>query len=235
MEPSLEAESPDLWKQSVAVFVVGHLPEAPSRVLDVGCGEGWLTRRLAERGYEVLGVDPKAPEDRLFRRMALEDFSHPQPFDAIVAILSLHHIPDLEAAVRKIGELLETGGRLVVLEFAWDRFDDATAGWCLDRLPPELDEENWLHRRCGELHRRLREGRPLQARDTFHQWAAEEGFRSSSDILGALRISFKERSFSWSPYLFPDLKGVTEGEEADAIESGAIQAVGFRFTAEKNG
>ena len=31
------------------------------RVLDVGCGEGWLARALAERGAEVLGVDGSEP------------------------------------------------------------------------------------------------------------------------------------------------------------------------------
>ncbi|MEM9458137.1 MAG: methyltransferase domain-containing protein [Myxococcota bacterium] len=33
---------------------------APRRVLDLGCGEGWLTRILADRGVEVLGVDASA-------------------------------------------------------------------------------------------------------------------------------------------------------------------------------
>lgn len=34
---------------------------APKRVLDVGCGEGWLCRGLAERGIEAVGVDASAP------------------------------------------------------------------------------------------------------------------------------------------------------------------------------
>ena len=34
---------------------------APTRVLDVGCGEGWLCRALARRGTEAVGVDGSVP------------------------------------------------------------------------------------------------------------------------------------------------------------------------------
>lgn len=33
----------------------------PRRVLDLGCGEGWLTRELSRRGIEVVGIDASAP------------------------------------------------------------------------------------------------------------------------------------------------------------------------------
>ena len=94
------------WEESVAAFVQAQLPDVPSRILDVGCGDGWLTYRLAEVGHDVKGIDPEAPEGPLFHRVALEHFEAPHPFDAIVAVLSLHHIPDLEAAVQSIGQLL---------------------------------------------------------------------------------------------------------------------------------
>lgn len=35
--------------------------QRPGRVLDVGCGEGWLARALAGRGVEVVGIDASAP------------------------------------------------------------------------------------------------------------------------------------------------------------------------------
>lgn len=38
-------------------IVQAVLVRAPRRVIDLGCGEGWLARRLAEAGVEVLGVD----------------------------------------------------------------------------------------------------------------------------------------------------------------------------------
>jgi 2-polyprenyl-3-methyl-5-hydroxy-6-metoxy-1,4-benzoquinol methylase len=38
-------------------IVEAVLSRAPRRVIDVGCGEGWLARRLASEGIEVIGVD----------------------------------------------------------------------------------------------------------------------------------------------------------------------------------
>ncbi|MND24705.1 bifunctional 3-demethylubiquinone-9 3-methyltransferase/ 2-octaprenyl-6-hydroxy phenol methylase [compost metagenome] len=40
--------------QAILLAVLGRQPE---RVLDLGCGEGWLLRALAERGITAVGVD----------------------------------------------------------------------------------------------------------------------------------------------------------------------------------
>jgi SAM-dependent methyltransferase len=146
-----------------------------------------------------------------------------------VAITSLHHIGGLIPAVDKIERLLGPGGTLIAVEFAWDRFDDATATWCLERLPPELDDDNWLHRCCAPIRDRLRRREALRAREEVHQWATAEEFPTSTEMLRELRSRFVERFFSASPYLYPDLAQVTEEQERAAIESGAIQPIGVRF------
>lgn len=40
--------------QAILLAILGRQPE---RVLDLGCGEGWLLRALGERGVEAVGVD----------------------------------------------------------------------------------------------------------------------------------------------------------------------------------
>lgn len=40
-----------------AAIIDAVMARRPQRVLDVGCGEGWLARALSERGIEVTGLD----------------------------------------------------------------------------------------------------------------------------------------------------------------------------------
>jgi DNA-directed RNA polymerase specialized sigma24 family protein len=83
-------------------FVKAQLPPAPARVLDVGCGDGRLSRELSDLGYRVIGIDPRAPQGAIFRRVSLEEFEDAERFDAAVASGTLHHIADLGSALAKL-------------------------------------------------------------------------------------------------------------------------------------
>src|SRR5919106_1731365 len=78
-------------------FLEAWLPPPPARVLEVGCGDGALTRELLDRGYAMTAIDPEPPDGEPFVRSTLEDFEAQEPFDAAVAIRSLHHLHDLIA------------------------------------------------------------------------------------------------------------------------------------------
>jgi SAM-dependent methyltransferase len=108
-------------------FVLSQLPPPPGRVLEIGCGEGELALALAEHGYEVVAIDPEAPDGPIFRRTSIEAFDEPGPFDAVVASRSLHHVHDLGAMLDKLLRLLR--GPMILNEFAWDRRDPMTPEW----------------------------------------------------------------------------------------------------------
>jgi SAM-dependent methyltransferase len=70
--------------------------------------------------------------------------------DAVVACTSLHHVADLAAVLDLMAEALVPGGRAVIVEWARERFDEATASWCFARLPGPDDDPGWLHERQAE-------------------------------------------------------------------------------------
>src|SRR5215467_7429718 len=128
-------------------FVRANLPEPPARVLEVGAGAGRLARALRSAGYEVMAIDPRSDDDDV-RAVALADLDEPAAsFAAAVAVVSLHHVDPLEKSCRRLGELVEPGGTLLVDEFDVDAFDLDAASWWLDHRrglgepQPETAEE----------------------------------------------------------------------------------------------
>lgn len=105
-----------------------------SLVLDVGCGDGQVTTRLAARGHSVIAVDPsetmlqrlRARLDALPRdvarqvtlhRACLEDLRPGDvgPVDAVACHGVLMYLPDSAAAIAALARLLPEGGLLSVL------------------------------------------------------------------------------------------------------------------------
>jgi SAM-dependent methyltransferase len=198
-------------------LVKAQLPPAPAGVLEVGCGEGRLARFLDELGYCVTAIDPDAPEGAIFQAATLEEFDDPGRFDAVVASRSLHHIPDLAGALSKIQRLLVPGGRIVVVEHAWDRLDDPTARWYFEQ------------RRATHAH-----GAPGSLQACLEKWQADHAdLHNYAALRGELDERFTERHFAWTPYLYCELGEAFEQEERRLIEAGAIKPTGFIYVGER--
>jgi SAM-dependent methyltransferase len=203
-------------------FARSHLPPPPARVLEIGCGDGELAEALAHAGYSLTAIDPDAPTGAIFRRVTLEDFSDEGRFDAVVASVSLHHLPRLDAAMRKIESLLDPGGVLVVEEFAKERFSGPTARWYhqqrrafdalgLDADPVSDDFETWLEDW-------------IEGHADIHVFA---------EVRAEIAAHFAERAFEWVPFLYDyRLDDALEPIERKLIETGAIDATGARYVGE---
>lgn len=108
------------WHYREAFFAL--LPPPAGPVLEIGCGEGRVTRDLRERGYETTGLDvsPKlvaAARERdpagAYVVGAAEALPFPDAsFPLVVAYNSLMDVDDLPAAVAEAARVLAPGGRL---------------------------------------------------------------------------------------------------------------------------
>jgi SAM-dependent methyltransferase len=116
-------------------------PPRGARILDVGCGPGWTSHLLGKMGYSVLGFDlcedmlelararvaaepfPPYPLARLDVRFVRHDIEAAPLGDAAdglfdMALLDsvLHHFLNPVAALRHIGESLEPGAVVAIIE-----------------------------------------------------------------------------------------------------------------------
>ncbi len=101
--------------------ILGWLdPQPGERILDVGCGDGALTRILAQSGAEIVGVDASEPllaaarahglDVRLMDGQALEFDGE---FDAVFSNAALHWMTKPQAVLAGIARALRPGGRFV--------------------------------------------------------------------------------------------------------------------------
>jgi len=99
------------------------------KVLDVGCGNGYVLSKYAIEGAEVYGIDITQQGIDLCRQRFLHldlkgDFrvadaqEIPFPdntFDCVCSMGVLHHVPDTQKALDEIYRVLKPGGRLIVM------------------------------------------------------------------------------------------------------------------------
>jgi SAM-dependent methyltransferase len=191
----------------VIAFVRAALPAPPARVLEVGAGDGELAAALTEAGYAVVAIDPAA-EAANVRRVALHELDE-APFDAAVAVVSLHHVEPLAESCERLAALVRPGGVLVVDEVDFERYDERAARWWLDHADHDGDAAEMVAGVRGHMHTLAR------LREALAPW-----FATGEPVRG--------------PYLYrwnlPD--GLREAE-VEQIAAGALPATGARLVSRR--
>lgn len=135
-----------------------EVSEGASSVVEVGLGLGTVSRDLAARGLQYAGIDV-APQPCRFIEASFDALgldgtfftrsilsTKPKdvggPFDAGVAIGSLHHTGDLAAAVSRFEDLVRPGGRMLIMTYGEFTPRRLTAD-------PKRAWQHWLDLRSG--------------------------------------------------------------------------------------
>ena len=112
------------------------------RILDAGCGQGYLCRLLARKGARMTGVEPveafigyarrREEGDQLgieYVQADLSTWTPPlDPFDAVIANMVLMDIPDYEPALKNCVAALASQGGLIV-SLLHPCFEEARSAW----------------------------------------------------------------------------------------------------------
>lgn len=97
-------------------------PQSGDRILDLGCGTGYLADKIASKGAEVVGIDyattmieqarSKYPNLH-FEVVDARDLRYKEEFDAVFSNAALHWITEPEKVISGIYQALKPGGRFV--------------------------------------------------------------------------------------------------------------------------
>jgi SAM-dependent methyltransferase len=160
---SIEAVQTAGWNHNIQYhpIVLRSVPDGAARALDVGCGEGLLSRRLRAQVGDVVAIDRHQASVDLARAQSNGDIAYvacdfmnyplrPASFDFIASVASLHHM-DVAAALNRMRTLLRPGGRLVVIGLARS---SRPADWAVDAVAMFV---NRVHKRSK---REVEDGAP---------------------------------------------------------------------------
>lgn len=166
------------------------------RLVDIGCGEGYLCRMMAQRGAEVTGLDVS---DAMLEHARQQERSHPlsityecasietppsslsASFDLGVSNLVFNVLPDHHAAFRSSFELLKPGGILVV-SIVHPAFDDVGAGWV-------ASADGEMRFSVNRYFERVR-GRAASGSASFHRCLSD--YITTAIETGSVLTAFKE-------------------------------------------
>ncbi len=95
-------------------------PHSGERILDLGCGDGALTAKIAASGAQVLGIDASASMIEAAQSLGLdarvvnaEELPFEAEFDAVFSNAALHWVRNQEAMLEGAYRALKPGGRFV--------------------------------------------------------------------------------------------------------------------------
>ena len=136
------------YEEQILPLVERHLGQS-ARVLDIGCGEGQLARRLAVLGIDVVGLDPTPAQvveaagrggGPAYARADADDLPcRTGSFDAAVMCLVIEHIDPIEPPIAEIARILAPEGVFLLL-LNHPLLQTPGSGWIDDHI---LEEQYW--------------------------------------------------------------------------------------------
>lgn len=118
------SDKPQPHHRYVDAYVIGLIGRRPTRIFDLGCGNGAFARTLARLGHEVTGVDPSASGIRIARGtpgLRLEEGHGYEAlaerfgkFPVVISLEVIGHLLRPREFIATCRDLVEPGGKLIL-------------------------------------------------------------------------------------------------------------------------
>jgi ubiquinone/menaquinone biosynthesis C-methylase UbiE len=231
------------------------------KILEVGCGTGFMSLELARMGHDVVAIDPNKKIIRIAKRTKetnpynrtrghlryeVGDFNKwsdaPGTYDVVLFSRVLHDLPHPKNVLSRAHRLLKHRGKLICLEYAYDRIDRRAATW-LYQIRRALELTGWNSSHLPE--------NPNEGVDKIMKanlYGRKEHINKFEEMRQPLEQLFRREHFSWHCYhcwdVFRDMRvpdrkkekalaSLFKRMEQLLIDSGEIQPVLFRFVGTK--
>jgi 2-polyprenyl-3-methyl-5-hydroxy-6-metoxy-1,4-benzoquinol methylase len=235
----------DMVYGKILQFALSHL-KGKNKVLEIGCGPGYISLELARNGYDVTGLDVSEYSIQIAHQMAqenpyLEGFGHLEylkidfllsdfpenSFDAICFFQTLHHFDSPELVINKVKKMLKPGGIIIVNEPSRDliTWKDA-ALYALIRILLSADH-HWYSKiptpqSEEELKKYVQEcfNEFKEAKDSHEEvQSIHDNSSYSSEIMALLNENFTNTSIEWDYAFLPRTVGGLRFESEEKTKS----------------
>jgi ubiquinone/menaquinone biosynthesis C-methylase UbiE len=177
----------DLWHRSlidpVLINLVGDVKGKD--VLDLGCGNGYLSRKFAREAAKVRAIDSSPgmierainhdPGNKLGIKYSVTNANNlatfdAETFDVVFANMTLMDIEDAEGAIKETSRVLRSGGKFVA-SLSHPCFDNGkNSAWILEKVIGERWLETRLYRRIRAYRHTFSEEFPWRISDSETGW-----------------------------------------------------------------
>ena len=156
------------WRKKIAEHALDNI--TPCRLLDIGCGTGYLISLAKAKGFEAIGTDASIGmlkkaretygfEDKILVHAPAEELPlSDSSFDIVIASGSLVHIANINDAAREIRRVLKSGALLRIIDHAKprDRTFLTPFVWIFSHLSGDIlhDYENFFRKGFDVVERK---------------------------------------------------------------------------------
>ena len=175
-------------------------------LLDIGSGTGDFLKQAKSKGWKISGVEPNesarklAQETGIDLKQSIEDFKE-EKFDVITLWHVLEHLPNLEEAISKLEDLLNSGGTLIIAVPNYKSYDARyyKSNWAAYDVPRHLWHfSRKTMERLFSQKMNLIKTKPMIFDSFYVSLLSEKNKTGKQNLIKAFFVGLKSNILAWN-------------------------------------